>query len=1143
MKSPTKPATSLLKSQPRKRLPMPQQAPYPADPPVLARFLPAKRRSRDSQLPSRPLGASFKKKKDAPEPVPVPDPLEEDMQKHRRSYMTLRPMNTLNDSPASSYHARPFNRTTRLRHVGLHPMPRDVRDSNDSIPNKKQRTGPSPKDVIQETPVNGSLETDQHTRRNPSRLLRRGLNLKVTESTSVKHAPESVIIMDSQPQDNGFGVDMDSIQDTLSDAQGSLVQTRPDTDGDQVRTDQPTGRLEGQSPPSRPTKQYPVTPTPAKHPPPNQDSIERYRLSPDESPDPLQQPVKTWQSLKEPTRIGISEKLTAISAETPRGGPTNKRISNTPGRKSDAVSSSCPGQPKISAFVIRDIAGFYVLRKQDYYLLYIDHSQKTFWIGISNPTIDTDPVCRRRPLTKIIKILHGSQSSKLHVKLSMSHDEFDNDFVIELESQKKVCGLLGIITAISPAVRLVLCEDARLDLVFDKKIQLGQDITQAGPMHGLGRNHDICRNQVHPTELASTKRNNLGKEDHGESCDQSKPEVIRGTGSLSGTSHDLPPELEDPHTSRRSEKRGKSATGLRSEYFSPRTTRSTRSTIQLDLDNTGAPPPAVPFSKRIGLGPQWSRPLVYPKESKKREIVEYCDLLRLDEDQFLNDSLISFFMRYLQYQLELSNPGLLKKMHFFNTYFFDTLTKNSKGRKDVNHAGVARWTKNIDIFSRDFVVVPVNDNLHWYLAIICNLSAFTKARSHDGYDEQEHSADGGGIHIEGTGGQQLPEVSQDAPPGQLQRIHQTRQIFQELTIQDTHNVTVATSPETKEPSQVRARTSPARLKSGRGKKHKLRKSLPRYDPETPIIISLDSLGQARGSAVSALKQYVVLEAKDKKDLDIDREDLKGMTAKGIPSQSNYTDCGLYMCMYLEQFVADPYAFVKKILQREDADFRWPHKIQSDQLRSRLRQLILDLHHQQEGYKLEREIPSLGHIMVEPRNQSPDVIASTPPIASEEPTIISLEIVSGGTREQANASLHVEHVDAELQTEPPQLDQQGNRITKTEIGPTSPSSQRSVTDEVEKARRLVDHIPSNVHSPIRVDDSPERLPKRPRLLHEPASLKKPFKTQDRVHTRWNDNDDPIVDENHSTSPDRSRRTTNSLSDLAGQGLSSSFPTQM
>lgn len=30
-----------------------------------------------------------------------------------------------------------------------------------------------------------------------------------------------------------------------------------------------------------------------------------------------------------------------------------------------------------------------------------------------------------------------------------------------------------------------------------------------------------------------------------------------------------------------------------------------------------------------------------------------------------------------------------------------------------------RWTKNVNLFEKDFIVIPLNENSHWFLAIIC----------------------------------------------------------------------------------------------------------------------------------------------------------------------------------------------------------------------------------------------------------------------------------------------------------------------------------------------------------------------------------------------------------------------------------------
>jgi Ulp1 family protease len=32
------------------------------------------------------------------------------------------------------------------------------------------------------------------------------------------------------------------------------------------------------------------------------------------------------------------------------------------------------------------------------------------------------------------------------------------------------------------------------------------------------------------------------------------------------------------------------------------------------------------------------------------------------------------------------------------------------------------WTKNVNIFSKNYIVVPINEDTHWYLAVIVNPS-------------------------------------------------------------------------------------------------------------------------------------------------------------------------------------------------------------------------------------------------------------------------------------------------------------------------------------------------------------------------------------------------------------------------------------
>ena len=45
----------------------------------------------------------------------------------------------------------------------------------------------------------------------------------------------------------------------------------------------------------------------------------------------------------------------------------------------------------------------------------------------------------------------------------------------------------------------------------------------------------------------------------------------------------------------------------------------------------------------------------------------------------------------------------------------------SPGYADEAYARVRKWTARVDLFSKDFIVFPVNQSLHWSLVIICHL--------------------------------------------------------------------------------------------------------------------------------------------------------------------------------------------------------------------------------------------------------------------------------------------------------------------------------------------------------------------------------------------------------------------------------------
>lgn len=78
--------------------------------------------------------------------------------------------------------------------------------------------------------------------------------------------------------------------------------------------------------------------------------------------------------------------------------------------------------------------------------------------------------------------------------------------------------------------------------------------------------------------------------------------------------------------------------------------------------------------------------------------------------EWLNDEIINFYMNMLVDRSEKSE-GNLPKVYTFNTFFYPTLIKDGYSR-------LKRWTRKIDLFSHDMIIIPVHLQMHWCLAVI-----------------------------------------------------------------------------------------------------------------------------------------------------------------------------------------------------------------------------------------------------------------------------------------------------------------------------------------------------------------------------------------------------------------------------------------
>ncbi|PWN90968.1 cysteine proteinase, partial [Acaromyces ingoldii] len=97
------------------------------------------------------------------------------------------------------------------------------------------------------------------------------------------------------------------------------------------------------------------------------------------------------------------------------------------------------------------------------------------------------------------------------------------------------------------------------------------------------------------------------------------------------------------------------------------------------------------------------------------------DIQKLRPSTWLNDEVINFYMRLIQLRSDLAvtrRKEQSKKwrafwdVHIFNSYFWQKFS--SQG-----YAGVSKWTRRVDIFKKDLVLIPINMNdTHWICAAI-----------------------------------------------------------------------------------------------------------------------------------------------------------------------------------------------------------------------------------------------------------------------------------------------------------------------------------------------------------------------------------------------------------------------------------------
>ncbi|XP_063809651.1 sentrin-specific protease 7 isoform X2 [Pseudophryne corroboree] len=325
--------------------------------------------------------------------------------------------------------------------------------------------------------------------------------------------------------------------------------------------------------------------------------------------------------------------------------------------------------------------------------------------------------------------------------------------------------------------------------------------------------------------------------------------------------------------------------------------------------------------KEIHRGGSPLRLLVYPPPPTKGGLgVSNEDLECLEHGEFLNDVIIDFYLKYLM--LEKFPKHFAERCHIFSSFFCKCLTRKDTVSSDNSsvmptaqrrHHKVKTWTRHVDIFTKDFIFVPVNENSHWYLAVIC----FPWMEEAVYIEGKEHKAD------------KHAKPSEPSSSGSVLVFNDHLSKKEEATGEESNSGSEGSSSSPSCSSQ----RNPKPKENHKGKLCK-----------RPCLLIFDSLktGSVQ-TTIQVLREYLREEwfAKRKTPREFSRSTMRDLYPK-VPKQTNSTDCGLYLLQYVESFSQNPIENFDPPMHLEN----WFPACVVKNKREEIRDLILRLHVEQ-----------------------------------------------------------------------------------------------------------------------------------------------------------------------------------------------------
>lgn len=92
------------------------------------------------------------------------------------------------------------------------------------------------------------------------------------------------------------------------------------------------------------------------------------------------------------------------------------------------------------------------------------------------------------------------------------------------------------------------------------------------------------------------------------------------------------------------------------------------------------------------------------------------DLEKLEARDMLSDNVVQYMLRKIYFSLGDNDQN---RVHIYDPFFYSQLMDNKMN--SLNYNLIKKWTKGFDIFQKEFVFVPIEQNMHWSLLCIVGL--------------------------------------------------------------------------------------------------------------------------------------------------------------------------------------------------------------------------------------------------------------------------------------------------------------------------------------------------------------------------------------------------------------------------------------